>query len=92
TDGQRILKSISLIMGSGVDYEFRTTAVKSLLGPGELEEIGRLVPGAKRFVLQKFVPTKTLDRNYLSESSYSDGELQAIVEKLAAIVEKATHR
>ena len=79
TDGQRILKSISLIMGSGVDYEFRTTAVKSLLGPGELEEIGRLVPGAKRFVLQKFVPTKTLDRNYLSESSYSDGELQAIV-------------
>jgi pyruvate formate lyase activating enzyme len=84
TDGQRILKSISLIMGSGVDYEFRTTAVKSLLGPGDLEEIGRLVPGAK--------PTKTLDRNYLSESSYSDGEMKAIVAKLAAIVEKATHR
>ena len=92
TDGQRIVKSISLIMGSGVDYEFRTTAVKSLLGPGELEEIGRLVTGAKRFVLQKFVPTKTLDRSYLSESSYSDGELKAIVEKLGAIVEKATHR
>ena len=92
TDGQRILKSIALIMGSGVDYEFRTTAVKSLLGPGDLEEIGRLVPGAKRFVLQKFVPTKTLDRRYLNEPSYSDSELKAIVEKIAATVEKATHR
>ncbi len=92
TDGQRILKSISLIMSSGVDYEFRTTAVKSLLAPGDLDKIARLVPGAMRFVLQKFVPTKTLDRSYLHESSYSDGELRAIVEKLATIVEKAAHR
>lgn len=92
TDGERIRRSISLIMGSGVDYEFRTTAVRSLLGLEELEAIGRLIPGAKRFVLQKFVPTKTLDRNYLGESSYSDGELKAIVEKLAAVVDKATQR
>jgi len=91
-DSQRISRSISLIMGSGIDYEFRTTAVKSLLAPEDLEEIGRLIPGAKRFVLQKFTPTKTLDRNYLNESPYSDGEMKAIVEKLGAIVEKATHR
>ena len=45
-----------------------------------------------RFVLQKFVPTKTLDRSYLHESSYSEGELRAIVEKLATIVEKASQR
>lgn len=92
TDVERIRRSISLIMGSGVDYEFRTTAVRSLLGLQELEAIGRLIPGAKRFVLQKFVPTKTLDRNYLGESSYSDGELKTVVEKLAAVVDKATQR
>ena len=92
TDGERIRRSISLIMGSGIDYEFRTTAVRSLLGPQELEAIGRLIPGAKRFVLQKFVPTKTLDRNYLGEASYSDGELKAIVDKLASVVDKATQR
>ncbi len=92
TDGQRIRQSISLIMGSGIDYEFRTTAVKSLLSPQELEEIGRLIPGAKRFVLQKFVPTKTLDRSYLNEPTYSDGELKSVVEKLGSIVEKATQR
>ena len=91
-DSQRITRSISLIMGSGVDYEFRTTAVKSLLAPEDLEEIGRLIPGAKRFVLQKFTPTKTLDRNYLNESPYSDGEMKAIVEKMGAIVQKATQR
>jgi pyruvate formate lyase activating enzyme len=92
TDQQRIQRSISLIMGSGVDYEFRTTAVKSLLSPADIELIGRLIPGAKRFVLQKFVPTKTLDRNYLGESSYTDGELKAIVEKLGSMVEKAAQR
>lgn len=92
TDQQRIQRSISLIMGSGVDYEFRTTAVKSLLSPADIELIGRLIPGAKRFVLQKFVPTKTLDRNCLGESSYTDGELKAIVEKLGSMVEKATQR
>ena len=92
TEVDRIRRSISLIMGSGIDYEFRTTAVRSLLGPEELEAIGRLIPGAKRFVLQKFVPSKTLDRSYLGEASYSDGELKAIAEKLGSIVEKATQR
>jgi pyruvate formate lyase activating enzyme len=91
-DQQLIRRSISLIMASGLDYEFRTTAVKSLLGPADIEQIGRLIPGAKRFVLQKFVPTKTLDRDYLGESSYTDGELKAIVEKLGSVVQKATQR
>jgi pyruvate formate lyase activating enzyme len=91
-DQQLIRRSISLIMDSGLDYEFRTTAVKSLLGPADIEQIGRLIPGAKRFVLQKFVPTKTLDRDYLGESSYTDGELKAIVEKLGSMVQKATQR
>ena len=92
TDHDRIRRSISLIMGSGTDYEFRTTAVKPLLAPKDLEEIGRLIPGAKRFVLQKFVPTKTLDRDLLGKPSYSDGELKLIVDKLTAIVGKATQR
>ncbi|HET6488517.1 MAG TPA: anaerobic ribonucleoside-triphosphate reductase activating protein [Syntrophales bacterium] len=92
TDHDRIRRSITLIMGSGTDYEFRTTAVKSLLAPEDLEEIGRLIPGAKRFVLQKFVPTKTLDRDLLGQPSYSDGELKRIVDKLAAVVGKATQR
>ena len=92
TDGQRLRKSISLITASDVDYEFRTTAVRSLLAPDDFEEIGRLISGAKRFVLQKFVPTKTLDRSYLGESSYSDAELKTIIEKLGPIVGKATQR
>ena len=91
-DGDRIRRSIALIMGSGVDYEFRTTAVRSLLAPGDLEAIGRLVAGAKRFVLQKFVATKTLDRGYLGEPSYSDGELKALAGELGAFVEKVTQR
>ena len=92
TDQKQIQRSISLIMGSGLDHEFRTTAVRSMLSPEDLDQIGRLVPAAKRFVLQKFVPTKTLDRNYLGEASYSDGELKAIANKLSSAGIKVTQR
>lgn len=92
TNPEQIRKSIALIMNSGIDYEFRTTAVKSLLSAADLDQIGRLIPGAKRFVLQKFVPTKTLDAGFLSEPSYSDGELQAIADRLSSVVGKAARR
>ncbi|NPV04942.1 MAG: anaerobic ribonucleoside-triphosphate reductase activating protein [Syntrophaceae bacterium] len=91
-DTERIRRSIGLIMGSGIDYEFRTTAVRTLLAPADLEAIGHLIPGARRFVLQKFVPSKALDREYLGASSYSDAELRAIAEKLAPFVERVTQR
>ena len=91
-DGRRITRSISLIMGSGIEYEFRTTAVRSFLAPPDFEEIGRLIAGAKRFVLQRFVPTRTLDRSCLGAATYSDNELKAIVGKLGSIVERATQR
>jgi pyruvate formate lyase activating enzyme len=92
TDPRQIRRSISLILGSSVDHEFRTTAVRSLLAPEEIEEIGGLVRGARRFVLQTFVPTKTLDRGYLSEASYTDVDMAALVEKLSSFVGHAKQR
>ena len=45
---REIQQSISLIMKSGVDYEFRTTVVKGQLTPDDLLEIGKLIktPGS----------------------------------------------
>ena len=51
-DPDRISKSISVIMNSGVDYEFRTTCCPQL-DSGDLVEIGRLVSGARKYVLQQ---------------------------------------
>lgn len=50
-----IKKSISIIMNSGVDYEFRTTLVAEYHSQKDMKGIGELVKGAKRLFLQKFV-------------------------------------
>ena len=49
-----ILSSISLIMRSNVDYEFRTTCVKKLVDKSIIESIAMLIKGAKKYVLQLF--------------------------------------
>lgn len=86
-DTNKIRKSISMIMQSGVDYEFRTTVVKSQLSYSDFEEIGQLIKGAKRYYLQKFVPSKTLDEKMMSETTYSSEEFEKIKEILAKYVD-----
>jgi len=51
-DPELIAESISVIMNSGIDYEFRTTCCPQL-DSNDLVEIGRLVSGAKKYVLQQ---------------------------------------
>jgi pyruvate formate lyase activating enzyme len=77
-DPAKIEHSIELILSSGLDYEFRTTVVKSQLGKRDIVEIGRLIRGSKRYILQKFVPVKVLDSKFLDEDEvffYTDDEL-----------------
>ena len=56
-----LVESIEIIKTSGVDYEFRCTAVPGFVETETINEIGELVNGAKRFVFQQFRPEKTLD-------------------------------
>ncbi|MFB3926155.1 MAG: anaerobic ribonucleoside-triphosphate reductase activating protein [Syntrophales bacterium] len=86
-DTRQINRSISSIIRSGVDYEFRTTIVRSLLSEKDLLEIGRKIEGSERYVLQKFLPAKTLDPSFLKDSCYSDEELQGIKKSLEKYIQ-----
>lgn len=55
-----IRDSIALIMSSSINYEFRTTFVPSLLTEQDMEQIGTLIHGAKKFTRQEFVPSKKI--------------------------------
>ncbi len=57
-----IIKSMEIIMKSGIAYEFRTTVLKKFHAPEDFLEIGRYVKGAKKYVLQNFKPTKCIDK------------------------------
>jgi len=83
-DTEAIKKSIEIIKSSGVSYEFRTTIVKSMLSFEDIEQIGREIKGAKNYYLQKFIPTKTVNPQFLKKVTYSDEEfdsLKKIMEK-----------
>ena len=83
-NGKAIRQSIMLIMNSGIDYEFRTTIVKSQIKEADLLAIGRLIKNAAFYSLQRYVPTKPLDKNFLTETTLSQGEfgnVKKILEK-----------
>jgi len=52
----QIKQSIDLIINSGIDHEFRTTVVKSLLSGEDIIEIFFSLKGAKKYKLQEFFP------------------------------------
>lgn len=83
---QKLRESIRLIMESGVDYEFRTTVVKSLLSPADILAIVGEIRGAKQYFLQKFVPTKTLNPAFIKKTTYTDAEFEEMRTMLSPYV------
>jgi pyruvate formate lyase activating enzyme len=77
-----IKESIRLILKAKIPYEFRTTVVASQLEEKDILQIGKMIAGAKHYVLQKFVPVKTLDKRFLKEISYSDETFRTIRNRL----------
>ena len=81
-----IRKSIECVMSSGVDYEFRTTVVPSLLSPDDLRDIAQTISGARRLALQRFVPSKTLDPAFLNERNYPEETFASIADDIRSFV------
>ncbi len=73
-DVEAIRESISILLASPIEYEFRTTIVKSLLSCEDLKRIGEAIRGAKCYYLQKFVPTKILNPQFKRKVTYTDEE------------------
>lgn len=55
TDLNNIKESLAFLLSGTVEYEFRTTLVKELHTDEEMESIGKMIKGAKRYFLQNFV-------------------------------------
>lgn len=85
---ENIKKSVELIMNSNIDYEFRTTVVKSQLNYDDFENIGNLIKKAKKYYLQKFIPSKTLDESLMKEKTYSNEEFEKVKRILSKYIQK----
>jgi pyruvate formate lyase activating enzyme len=75
-DMDAILRSIRLIMDSGIDSEFRTTWAIEQLTLEDIKEIAIMIRDAKRFVLQRFNPSKHLDPSTLNFHAPDDSMIK----------------
>ncbi len=89
---ERIRKSIEIVMNSGVDYEFRTTVVPTLHTKETLAAMAESIKGAKKYVLQSFVPNNTLDPEYLKITPYTDEQIQEMQQAVSPYVQKCVLR
>lgn len=59
--GEAVLASVSLVIASQVQHEFRTTAWPGALTLDDLPRIASALRGGQRYVIQQFRPERTLD-------------------------------
>ena len=65
-----IKESISILMNSDIDYEFRTTVVDELHEESDFEKIGRMIKGARHYFLQRFTDRDSVPYGNLSAPSF----------------------
>jgi len=76
--GNKVQESIEIVMTSGIEYEFRTTVVRSQLTAADLLAIGTLIQDARLYALQRYLPSKPLDKDFLRETTFNAEELGAV--------------
>lgn len=78
-----IRRSIDIIRSSGVEHEFRTTVIQGIHEAADIQEIADLVRGARRYVLQPFIPHDDLPDPGFCKIPRTPPEFMRKMEKIA---------
>jgi len=85
-------KSIKLMLGGAVDYEFRTTAVRGLHTLQDFTSIGDWIAGAKRYFIQNYSGMGDILSGGEGLSPFEESELRAFLAVVSPKVEYAALR
>ncbi len=66
-DPRSILRSIHTIMKKAKVYEFRTTCVRPVVAERTIENIGKIIKGARLYALQRFRNGRVLHPEYFRD-------------------------
>ena len=91
-DVESIKRSIEIIMNSKIEYEFRTTAVPGITDESDIENIAASVRGAKKYVLQQFIPKNAMDEKLRNITPYKKDVFEKMMEKAKKYVKNARMR
>ena len=88
-DIEEISKAIQIIRKNGIKHEFRVKPIPGLIEKPELMEIANMLIGAPRFVIERFEPEKSLDKDYRELVPFSDDELYELRDSVAPYFHEA---
>jgi pyruvate formate lyase activating enzyme len=76
-----IRQSIKLLRDSDVDYEFKTTVVPGLHDKFQIFKLTQEIKDAKKYIIQNFNPTKTLDPTCMKIKPFTDRQMQDMLQE-----------
>jgi len=79
-------RSVRMLLSGSVEYELRTTVVPGIHGSQDIPLLGRQLAGAERYVIQQFVPDKTLDAELQTTEAFSRETLERWRDAVGALV------
>lgn len=87
-----IRRSIGMLLDSGIDHEFRTTVVSPPLSREDILAAAGSIRGARRYVLQRFIASKTLDPSFMNAATLPDEDFRSLLEDLRAYIQEPALR
>ena len=85
---ENVKESVEILLGSKMDYEFRTTVVPRLHEEDDIKQICRSLKGCKKYFLQKFdvsLGKETINPEFIKLKPFTDEDMQkflAVAQKL----------
>jgi pyruvate formate lyase activating enzyme len=76
---ENVKESVETLLGSSMDYEFRTTVVPTLHDIEDITQICRSLVGCKKYVLQKFdvsLGKETINPEFIKLKPFTDEKMQ----------------
>jgi len=83
-----IQESIKLLKNSKIKYEFRTTVLPQYHKIEDFKNIGKLIAGANKYVVQGFRPEITLDRSLANKEPFTLREMEQICQIMKEYVKE----
>jgi pyruvate formate lyase activating enzyme len=91
-DLKDLRRSIDMIRALEDRSEFRTTLVPGLVGEKEVLLIAETIQGARKYVLQRFVPENSLDNSLRRAIPYGESFVSHLLERAGKYVGCCTYR
>ena len=86
-DVKNIEESINILKSSGIDHEFRSTVVPTILDKEDVIKMAKWIQGAKKYYLQNFRPEKTIDPEFEKIKPYPEEYLLEIQKAISSFFE-----